>query len=619
MKSPPKQVPDPVRARPDRGVHRRERAARRSAPWARRARRPRSKSSTQTQFAVRSTQQLPTANCELHVTSRPCPPLTALRPDWPLAIAQVTPYPWERAARGQRVRRVAFPRSSRSAATASLVIAASGSRAQVRESRRLIRAAASRPGSLFAPGEVRVLAPMQTIATPARRGGRVSLPLDATRTIEHAARARPARHRARARALRAQRVRCRAAPLARAQRGHLPLAHRARALDAGRAPVHRAVLRPPRRAARDLRRDARALISSFFPGDYDVVPPGRRPRALRARGAGARRRPHRVRRDRGAGGAAALPARAAARCRSSARGARPSGRRDRPTRPPRLAGVLRERVRFAAAAGVARVAALPARTCCARRPRASRRRAMLVLKAIAAGAVPLAVAPPRVRGDAGRRRPRPAVRAGRRRGPDRAARAPRVGRRAARAAARRCERHRSQLGWDRVADTVEDVYRRVIARRHPRRGQARRAAAAREPRLHLLRPAHAHGPLAGLRDPGRRCCSTPPSAAGWARSRSPTTTRSRARTRRAARADGIKVIVAEEVKTAHEGEVIGLFIEEKIPRGMSLRGDDRRDPRAGRPRVRAAPVRPAALGARLRAPAEGGRGHRRRSRSSTRG
>jgi predicted metal-dependent phosphoesterase TrpH len=38
-----------------------------------------------------------------------------------------------------------------------------------------------------------------------------------------------------------------------------------------------------------------------------------------------------------------------------------------------------------------------------------------------------------------------------------------------------------------------------------------------------------------------------------------------------ARADGIKVIVAEEVKTAHEGEVIGLFIRDKIPRGMSMR------------------------------------------------
>jgi predicted metal-dependent phosphoesterase TrpH len=32
----------------------------------------------------------------------------------------------------------------------------------------------------------------------------------------------------------------------------------------------------------------------------------------------------------------------------------------------------------------------------------------------------------------------------------------------------------------------------------------------------------------------------------------------------------LKVIVGEEVKTADQGEVIGLFIEEKIPRGMSL-------------------------------------------------
>ncbi len=37
-----------------------------------------------------------------------------------------------------------------------------------------------------------------------------------------------------------------------------------------------------------------------------------------------------------------------------------------------------------------------------------------------------------------------------------------------------------------------------------------------------------------------------------------------------AKADGIKVIVAEEVKTADQGEVIGLFIEKKIPRGMTL-------------------------------------------------
>ncbi|HEX3510301.1 MAG TPA: PHP domain-containing protein [Solirubrobacteraceae bacterium] len=34
---------------------------------------------------------------------------------------------------------------------------------------------------------------------------------------------------------------------------------------------------------------------------------------------------------------------------------------------------------------------------------------------------------------------------------------------------------------------------------------------------------------------------------------------------------GVKVIVGEEVKTASEGEVIGLFLERKIPRGLTLR------------------------------------------------
>jgi predicted metal-dependent phosphoesterase TrpH len=37
-----------------------------------------------------------------------------------------------------------------------------------------------------------------------------------------------------------------------------------------------------------------------------------------------------------------------------------------------------------------------------------------------------------------------------------------------------------------------------------------------------------------------------------------------------AAAAGVKVIVGEEVKTASQGEVIGLFIEERIPRGLTL-------------------------------------------------
>jgi predicted metal-dependent phosphoesterase TrpH len=40
--------------------------------------------------------------------------------------------------------------------------------------------------------------------------------------------------------------------------------------------------------------------------------------------------------------------------------------------------------------------------------------------------------------------------------------------------------------------------------------------------------------------------------------------------REKASGSGVKVIVGEEVKTASQGEVIGLFIEEKIPRGMTI-------------------------------------------------
>jgi hypothetical protein len=40
--------------------------------------------------------------------------------------------------------------------------------------------------------------------------------------------------------------------------------------------------------------------------------------------------------------------------------------------------------------------------------------------------------------------------------------------------------------------------------------------------------------------------------------------------REKAKGTGVKVIVGEEVKTAEQGEVIGLFIEEKIPRGLSM-------------------------------------------------
>src|SRR5829696_636686 len=101
----------------------------------------------------------------------------------PLAVAQVTPYPWE-ARRGvnEYAERVSAALAARGHAL--LVLAPSGSRALVRDSRRAIRAATSDPASLLTPGAVTVLAMGQSVPAPARRGGTVSVPLDVARTIE---------------------------------------------------------------------------------------------------------------------------------------------------------------------------------------------------------------------------------------------------------------------------------------------------------------------------------------------------------------------------------------------------------------------------------------------------
>ncbi len=74
---------------------------------------------------------------------------------------------------------------------------------------------------------------------------------------------------------------------------------------------------------------------------------------------------------------------------------------------------------------------------------------------------------------------------------------------------------------------------------------------------------------------------------------------------------GVKVILAEEVKTASQGEVIGLFITEKIPRGMTLEETVAEIKRQGGLVYVPASVRPDARGPGLRAPARDHRGHRR--------
>jgi predicted metal-dependent phosphoesterase TrpH/glycosyltransferase involved in cell wall biosynthesis len=128
----------------------------------------------------------------------------------------------------------------------------------------------------------------------------------------------------------------------------------------------------------------------------------------------------------------------------------------------------------------------------------------------------------------------------------------------------------TDLAWSSVAQRFESLYREVAARRHAPRGNGalRARLAARklidvDLHMHTDHSSDCATPvdvlLATAREEGLGAIAVTDhneiSGAIEARER----------------ADGIKVIVSEEVKTAHEGEVIGLFIEEKIPRGMSLR------------------------------------------------
>ena len=491
--------------------------------------------------------------------------MTAPRPDWPLAIAQVTPYPWgaQREVNEYRCFSEGLARRGHSV----LVIAASGSRTQVRESRRLIRAATTRPGSLFAPGEVRVLAPMQTIATPARRGGRVSLPLDASDAIDTLLARAP---------LDIVHVHEPFAPSASAA----ALRH-SRALNVGsfHSPTERVLSTQVARRFIELffgRLDARlatyyvtrGLISSFFPGDYDVVPPGV---DLERFAPGARERDgvhiaFVATEERAALGSSCGRC---GTCRWSARGARPYGHRGRPTR--------RRGSRACCATGCAcpgrdrrpSSRCCPARTCCARRPPVSRRRRCWCKRRSRRERCHFASRIPvyeEMLGDGDRGL---LFEAG-----DAAVLTDQLVRLVSDSRLReelrgRCEGHRSQLGWDRVLDTVEDVYRRVIARRHPVAGKpaVRRRLENRDfifcdLHMHTDHSPDCATPVDLLLDTAKRrglgaiAITDHNEISGALEARQ--------------RADGIKVIVSEEVKTAHEGEVIGLFIEEKIPRGMSL-------------------------------------------------
>jgi predicted metal-dependent phosphoesterase TrpH len=126
--------------------------------------------------------------------------------------------------------------------------------------------------------------------------------------------------------------------------------------------------------------------------------------------------------------------------------------------------------------------------------------------------------------------------------------------------------------WSQVVDELEVIYRRLVARRHDPSGneEVRRRIVQRpliEVDLHMhtdhstdcATPVEVLLETARDRGLGAIAITDHNEVSGALEAR-----------RIAEGMDDIKVIVAEEVKTAEQGEVIGLFLEEKIPKGMTM-------------------------------------------------
>jgi predicted metal-dependent phosphoesterase TrpH len=126
--------------------------------------------------------------------------------------------------------------------------------------------------------------------------------------------------------------------------------------------------------------------------------------------------------------------------------------------------------------------------------------------------------------------------------------------------------------WGAVVDELEAIYRRLLDRRHPPDGNPEvRERISRRPLIEV--DLHMHTDHSGD-------CATPVDVLiQTARDRGlgaiaitdHNEVSGALEARELAEELGdIKVIVAEEVKTAEQGEVIGLFLEEKIPKGLTM-------------------------------------------------
>jgi predicted metal-dependent phosphoesterase TrpH/glycosyltransferase involved in cell wall biosynthesis len=129
------------------------------------------------------------------------------------------------------------------------------------------------------------------------------------------------------------------------------------------------------------------------------------------------------------------------------------------------------------------------------------------------------------------------------------------------------------LGWSHVGDAFEDLYREIAGRRHDpdprpaiRRRLERRDLIDVDLHMHTNHSPDCATPVATLLETaeavglGAIAVTDHNEIAGAHAARELAEREGR----------NVKVIVAEEVKTAAQGEVIGLFVEDKIERGMTL-------------------------------------------------
>ncbi|HWF34481.1 MAG TPA: PHP-associated domain-containing protein [Solirubrobacteraceae bacterium] len=481
-----------------------------------------------------------------------------------LAIAQVTPFAWEATNEvNEYVERVANELGARGHRV--VVIAPSNSSALVRDSRREIRAAREQPEHLLgrAEGTPLVLGVGEVLPSAAARRRASSLPVDVARTIEDALTALP---------LDVVHVHEPFAPSA----ASVALRH-SRALNVGsfHAPTERILSTQLARPLVELlfsRLDARTasftatrdLVQRYFPGDYRVIMPGGEPAEPRARSG-----PVEI-------VMIAEEERMALRVLLRALRALPVDPEWRVTvwssrtlaAPATLRRDLIERVRFVGAerteAEVLAEADIVVLASEGIRPTPA-----TLVRALAAGAVPVTSRLASYdellsEGEYGLEfEPGDAVTLAAHLTSLIADPELRAERQA------RADPLRARLSWGRVTDELEDIYTALSARRHVdgvpapvRKRLASRPFIDVDLHMHTDHSYDCATPVevllshARIRGLGAIAVTDHNEISGAHDARD--------------KADGVKVIVAEEVKTADQGEVIGLFIEEKIPRGMTL-------------------------------------------------